>query len=117
MATGIQMLAGGAGLLILFVVVPHAGRFDLAAVTARSLLALGYLIVFGSIITFSAFVWLLQVSTPAKVSTYAYVNPVVALVLGWAVAGEALDGRSLWASALIVAAVGIITWDRSRRTT
>jgi drug/metabolite transporter (DMT)-like permease len=116
MATGIQMLAGGAGLLILFLVLPHAGRFELSAVSARSLLALGYLIVFGSIITFSAFVWLIQLSTPAKVSTYAYVNPVVALALGWAVAGEALDARSLWASALIVAAVGVITWDRSRRT-
>lgn len=116
MATGIQVLAGGAGLLLLFLVLPGATRFHLDAVTPRSLLALGYLIVFGSIITFSAFVWLIQVSTPAKVSTYAYINPVVALLLGWAVAGEALDLRSIWASALIVAAVGIITWDRSRHS-
>ncbi|MGB7211983.1 MAG: EamA family transporter [Gemmatimonadales bacterium] len=115
MATGIQMLVGGAGLFLLFLVLPGASSFHLGAVTPRSLIALVYLIVFGSIITFSAFVWLIQVSTPAKVSTYAYINPVVALLLGWAVAGEALDLRSIWASALIVAAVGIITWDRSRR--
>lgn len=115
MATGIQMLAGGVGLLALFALMPGAWRFDPAAVTGRSVLALCYLIVFGSIITYSAFVWLLQVTTPAKLSTYAYVNPVVALGLGWAIAGEALDARSIGASVLIVAAVATITWDQSRQ--
>ncbi|HEU5358620.1 MAG TPA: EamA family transporter, partial [Gemmatimonadales bacterium] len=115
MATGIQMLTGGVGLLVLFLLAPGAGQFELAAVTGRSILALCYLIVFGSIITYSAFVWLLQVTTPAKLSTYAYVNPVVALGLGWAIAGEALDARSIGASVLIVAAVATITWDQSRQ--
>ncbi|MFI5235676.1 MAG: EamA family transporter [Gemmatimonadales bacterium] len=117
MATGIQMLCGGAALVLLFAVAPGQGSVVPAAITGRSLLALGYLIVFGSLITYSAYVWLLQVSTPARVATYAYVNPVVALGLGWAVAGERLSLRSAGASALIVAAVAIITWSQSRRPT
>ena len=62
-----------------------------AAVSARSLLALGYLIVAGSLLGFSAYVFLLGATTPARVSTYAYVNPVVAVFLGWLFAGEARD--------------------------
>ena len=71
--------------------------FDVSAVSLRSALGLLYLIVFGSIVAFSAYIWLLRVSTPTRVSTYAYVNPVVAVLLGWALADEALtvrDGES-----------------------
>lgn len=114
LATALQMLTGGAFLLAAFALLPGTGAFDPAAATPRSILSLAYLILFGSIVTYSAFVWLLQVSTPARASTYAYVNPVVALVLGWAVAGEALSVVALSASALIVTAVAVITWDQSR---
>ena len=114
LATGLQMLTGGAFLLLAFLVFPGAGHFDPGAATTRSVLSLLYLIVFGSIVTYSTFVWLLQATTPARSSTYAYVNPVVALVLGWAVAGEALSAAALGASALIVASVAVITWDQSR---
>ena len=80
----------------------------------RSVLALGYLIIFGSLLGFSAYIWLLCVAPPARVGTYAYVNPVVALVLGWALAGEPITLRTLVASAVIVAAVALVITARQR---
>ena len=81
----------------------------------RSLLSLLYLIVFGSLLGYSAYVWLLRVATPALASTYAYVNPVVAVFLGWLLAGERITGRVVLASAIIVGAVALITSARARR--
>ena len=78
------------------------------AVSARSLVSLAYLIVFGSLLGFSAYVWLLRATTPARVSTYAYVNPVVAVFLGWAFAGEAVTLRIALATIAIVASVALI---------
>jgi drug/metabolite transporter (DMT)-like permease len=109
LATAMQMLAGGAILLLLSVVTGEPWRFDVHAVSLRSALGLLYLIVFGSIVAFSAYIWLLRVSTPARVSTYAYVNPVVAVLLGWALAGEALTMRIGVAAAVIVSGVALIT--------
>jgi drug/metabolite transporter (DMT)-like permease len=91
MWVAMQMLAGG-GLLV-----PAAGLagewrdFHPGAVSARSALALLYLVVFGALVAYTAYIWLLSVSTPARVGTYAYVNPVVALLLGWALADEPLS--------------------------
>jgi drug/metabolite transporter (DMT)-like permease len=113
---GMQMLAGGAMLLPLSITLGELGRLDLGAVSLKSLLALAYLIVFGALLAFSAYIWLLGVSTPARVSTYAYVNPVVALLLGWALAGEPLTPRSLAAAGIIVGSVVVITGGDSRRT-
>ncbi len=76
---------------------------------------MGYLIVFGSLVAFSAYVWLIQVATPAQVATYAYVNPVVAVLLGWAFAGEALTRSMMVAAAIIVAAVVLITLPKRAR--
>ncbi len=109
LATSMQMLAGGALLAVLGVFTGDWARFDPANVTSRSLWALAYLIVFGSWIGFSAYVWLLRVTTPARVSTYAYVNPVVALVIGWGLGNESLDARTLIAACVIIAAVAVIT--------
>jgi drug/metabolite transporter (DMT)-like permease len=109
LATGMQMIAGGAGLLIVGVVAGEVPRLHVEAVSLRSALALVYLILFGAIVAYSAYIWLLQVSTPARVSTYAYVNPVVAVILGWALAGEELSGRMLMAAVVIVAGVAMIT--------
>ena len=109
LSTGMQMLAGGAALLAVSVALGEPAEFTLAAVSLRSLLGFLYLIVFGSILAFSAYIWLLQVSTPARVSTYAYVNPVVAVLLGWAFANEALTPRMLVAAAVIVSGVALIT--------
>lgn len=114
LGTAMQMLGGGVGLAIAGLVAGEGSRLDLAAASARSLWALGYLVVFGSLVGFTAYIWLLRVSTPALVSTYAYVNPVVAVLLGWAFAGEALTPRTLLAAGVIVGAVVLITTVRSR---
>jgi drug/metabolite transporter (DMT)-like permease len=109
LATGMQMLTGGALLLVAGVVTGELSGLDPAAFSTRSILALVYLIVFGALIGYSAYVWLLRVTTPAVASTYAYVNPVVAVFLGWSLAGEALTARIMVASAVIVGAVALIT--------
>lgn len=114
--TGMQMLAGGALLLVAGAATGELVRLDPAAVSVRSLLALAYLIVFGAIVGFTAYVWLLRVVDPAKVATHAFVNPIVAVVLGWALADEALTPRILSAAAVIVVAVAMITAARRRRT-
>lgn len=109
LATAMQMLAGGAAMLVVSTVLGEPWAFHLEAVSLRSALGLVYLIVLGSIVAFSAYIWLLRVSTPARVSTYAYVNPVVAVLLGWALAGEALTPRMVVAATVIVAGVALIT--------
>jgi drug/metabolite transporter (DMT)-like permease len=102
------MIAGGVWLLLLGLVTGQAGRLTLAALSAKSLVSLAYLIVFGSLVGFTAYIWLLGVTTAARVSTYAYVNPVVAVLLGWAFAGEAMTLRTALAAGVIVAAVALI---------
>ena len=109
LATGMQMLAGGALLLLVGSATGEWARFDYRAVSLRSLAALGFLIAFGSLIGFTAYTWLLRATTVARASTYAYVNPAVAVFLGWALAGEALTPRTLLAAGVIVAAVVVIT--------
>ncbi len=109
MGTAIEMLAGGALLMMVALVRGELTRFDPAAVSLRSGLALGYLILFGAIVGFSCYIWLLKVTTPARASTYAYVNPIVAVFLGWALASEPLSPRTLIAAPMIIAAVVLIT--------
>jgi len=115
LGTAMEMLAGGALLTLLGLAVGEAGAVDLGAVSSRSFLSLLYLIVFGSLVGFTAYTWLLGVSTPARVSTYAYVNPVVAVLLGWAFAGEPLTPRMALAAAVIVGAVAAITSGQAAR--
>ncbi len=107
-ATAAQMIGGGALLWLLGLAVGEGSRLDLAAVSPRSLISLAYLIVFGSLVGFSAYVWLLRATTPARVSTYAYVNPVVAVLLGWLFAGEAVTPRIALATVAIVGSVALI---------
>jgi drug/metabolite transporter (DMT)-like permease len=95
LGTGMEMLAGGLGLLLLGTLVGEWGRLDLGAVSTRSLLGLGYLIFFGSLVGFAAYTWLLRVAPTALVSTYAYVNPLVAILLGNWLASEPLTPRVL----------------------
>lgn len=115
LSTGMQMLAGSAGLLLTGLLSGEAARVHLDAVTLKSALALLYLIGFGSIIGFTAYVWLLQVVTPSKVATYAYVNPVVAVLLGVTLGGETLGPRTILATAIIVASVVTITSESRMR--
>jgi drug/metabolite transporter (DMT)-like permease len=114
LSAGMQMLAGGASLTLAGLVGGEASQLAASVPSVRSLLALLYLIVFGSLLAFTAFTWLLQVSTPGRVATYAYVNPVVAVTLGWAVAGEPFGLRHLAASAVIIGGVALITATRRR---
>ena len=100
-------------MFILSVVTGEPMRFDPAGVSTRSILGFIYLTAIGSLVGFTAYIWLLNVQPASRVSTYAYVNPVVAVFLGWALAGEALTLRTAIASAIIIAAVAVITTARS----
>jgi drug/metabolite transporter (DMT)-like permease len=104
-----QMIWGGAGLLLAGTLLGEPFRTDWSRVSGRSLAALGYLIVFGSWIGFSDYVWLLKASTPSRVSTYAYVNPVIAVFLGWALLGESVNADMIWGALVILAGVITIT--------
>jgi len=105
LATAMEMLGGGALLLVAGGVKGEWSTLDPSSFSPQSIAALLYLAAFGSLVAFSAYVWLLRVSTPAKVSTYAYVNPIVAVALGWLVLDERLTTDTFVASALIVVAV------------
>jgi drug/metabolite transporter (DMT)-like permease len=100
-----QMIMGGAVLGVAAVVAGELPDVRVGEMTARSLGSLLYLIVFGSLIAYSAYVWLLRVTTPARVGTYAYVNPVIALVLGWAFAGEPIGWGAVVAAVVILGSV------------
>lgn len=112
-AAALQMLAGGVGLFVASAVTGEWAGFEPANVTWKSMAAWAYLVLFGSLVAFSAYTYILKVSTPAKVATYAYVNPIVAVALGW-LAGEAVTARTLVGSIIIIAAVAFITQARTR---
>jgi drug/metabolite transporter (DMT)-like permease len=114
MATGMEMIGGAVSLAVVGTLAGDWSRLDVGAITLRSWLSLGYLIVFGSVVAFSAYVWLLKVSTPSKVATYAYVNPVVAVLLGVWLGAETLAPSTLGAAAVILVAVILITTERAR---
>jgi len=109
MMTAIQMLVGGVFVGVIGIMIGELSTFHIAAVSARSFAAWVYLLIVGSLIGFTAFVFLLRVSTAARVATYAYVNPVVAVILGWLLANEAISARMLVAAAIIVGGVALIT--------
>jgi drug/metabolite transporter (DMT)-like permease len=115
MATAMEMIAGGTLLWLVGLAFGEGARLELSAVSLRSLLSLVYLIVFGSLLGFSAYIWILKVSTPARVSTYAYVNPIVAVSLGALFAGESITARVALAALVIVSAVALIITARSRQ--
>jgi drug/metabolite transporter (DMT)-like permease len=116
LATGMQSLAGGFLLVILGLLFGEGTQIHWDSFSDRSLLSLSYLIVFGSLIGFSAYVWLLKQVTPSKVSTYAYVNPVIAVLLGGLLGGEELTARTFLSAAVIISAVMIVTLKPSKRT-
>jgi drug/metabolite transporter (DMT)-like permease len=109
LATSMEMLSASAVLVLVSCFTGDIARFDVASVSAASWWSLGYLVVLGSLVGFSAYTWLLRVSTPSKVATYAYVNPIVAVALGWAFAGERLTAGTFAAAALLLGAVMLIT--------
>lgn len=116
LGTAMQMLTGGALLLLVSAFSGEMWSFDISTVSAVSFASLLYLIVFGSLIAFTSYIWLLKESTPARVSTYAYVNPVIAVFIGWLLAGELLNARIGIAAAIIVAGVALITAVKARQS-
>jgi len=113
LAAGMSLLAGGVLLVVVGLVIGE--RITRDAFSPRAIASLAYLVVFGSLVAFASYVWLMKVSTPSRVSTYAFVNPIVALVLGWIFANESLSPRTLTAAGLLVGGVAAIVITPSRR--
>ncbi len=109
MSSGAQMLCGGVFLTITAGGMGEFHRFHPLQVSRAAWIALAYLVVFGSIIAFTAYVWLIHHESPTRVGTYAYVNPVVAVILGYFFAGEAIGPRTLLGTLLVLVSVVIIT--------
>jgi drug/metabolite transporter (DMT)-like permease len=107
-STGWQMLLGGLVVTAAGLVAGETSGLDAGEFSVRSLLALAYLVVFGSWVAFTAYGWLLQNAPISKVATYAYVNPVVAIALGWLVLGESITPLTLLAAAVIVGSVALV---------
>lgn len=114
LATGLQMVLGAVVLTLMGGVVGEFGRFDPAAVSDRSFVAMVYLTLIGSLVAFSTFAWLLRVAPVPKVATYAYVNPIVAVILGFLILGEPITPRALVAGGIVVVAVALIVTARGR---
>jgi drug/metabolite transporter (DMT)-like permease len=112
-ATAVQMTGGCAGLLAVGAL--RGESLDPGGVSVTSLVAWGYLVVFGSVVAFTAFSWLLTVAPVSQVSTYAYVNPVVAVLLGALVAGEAVGPATLVGGGITVLAVALVVLEEGRR--
>jgi drug/metabolite transporter (DMT)-like permease len=112
--TGWQMLLGGVVISVAGLVAGEAGDFRLSTFSAESVAALAYLVLIGSIVAFSAYAWLLQNVPVSKVSTYAYVNPAIAIFLGWLVLGETVTPVTLIGAAVIVAAVAVVVRAEAR---
>lgn len=108
LGAAMEMVVGGVALALLGLATGEAPRVDLAAVTWRGWASLAFLALFGSIVAYSAYVWLLKVARPELVATYAFVNPVVAVMLGVALAGETFTPLTGAAAALIVVAVALV---------
>src|SRR6266478_3910766 len=108
LGVAMQSLAGGVCLWIAGILLGEVGALHLGAITARSWAALGYLIVFGSMVGFTAYIYILKKSTATRVATYAFVNPVVALFLGWLLIGESINLRTVIAAVVILTAVLLV---------
>jgi drug/metabolite transporter (DMT)-like permease len=117
LTTGMEMLGGGALLLIVGAVTGELAHTDIHRISNASAVGLLYLITFGSLLGFTSYIWLLDKVSPARLGTYAYVNPIVAVLLGWAIAGERLSIRTGVAAAIVICAVALITTARSTATT
>jgi drug/metabolite transporter (DMT)-like permease len=114
-SSGAQMLVGGLMLAVVASALGELHGFDPGSVSLKAWVALLYLIVAGSIIGFTAYVWLIHHESPTKVGTYAYVNPVVAVLLGYFVGGEALGLRTVLGSLCILVSVVVITTTRGKK--
>lgn len=106
--TGTALVTGGVALLAFAGFIGEIGALDVTRVSPRSVVSLVYLIVFGSLIAFTCYIWLLRVASPARVGSYAFVNPVVAVLIGWGVGGESVSPRVLASGILILGGVWLV---------
>lgn len=113
LTAGMQMLSGSLALFVVGILRGEWSRFEPSAVSQTSVLALFYLLIFGSLIGFTAYSWLLKNAQPSIVATYAYINPVIAVLLGWSIAGESLTAQMLIGAFVIVVSVALITAHKS----
>lgn len=109
LTTGMEMLCGGISLLVFGTLMGDWGKLELTHVSPKAVISLVYLVMFGSLIGFTAYMWLLKHTAPTKAATYAYVNPIVAVILGWWLNHEPLSWRTAIAAAVIVTGVVFIT--------
>jgi drug/metabolite transporter (DMT)-like permease len=116
LTSAVEMTCAGVALAVLGGLGGEFGRIDLSGDVGGSLLAVGYLIVFGSLIAYTAYEWLLRNAPPRIAGTYAFVNPVVAVLLGWWLLDEALTGRTGLAAAIVAGAVALIVLGRQDRS-
>lgn len=116
LANGMEMFTGGVLLALLAAATGEPSRFDPSGISMRSALAVLYLLIAGSLIGFTVYIWLVKHAAPAMVGTYAYVNPVVAVLLGWTIADEPITSRTLVAGVVILVSVAIITSAPSARS-
>jgi drug/metabolite transporter (DMT)-like permease len=115
LSTAWQMLLGGAGMVVVGLVAGEAGDVGAGTFALDSVLAFAYLVTFGSLLAFTAYVWLLQNAPISTVATYAYVNPVIAIVLGWAILSEEITPLVVAGAAVIVASVAAVVREESGR--
>jgi drug/metabolite transporter (DMT)-like permease len=115
LGTGMEMLAGAGGLLLAGSLTGEWSRLDLAGISARSLWGLAYLVIFGSLVGFASYTWLLRAAPTPLVSTYAYVNPLVAIFIGNLLAAEPLTLRTLLAAGVILGSVALINLGRFKK--
>ncbi len=113
LTTGMEMIGGGVLLLVVGTLAGEFSHLDIRGISNASAFGLLYLITFGSLVGFTSYIWLLDKVSPARLGTYAYVNPIVAVLLGWAIAGERLSIRTGVAAAIVICAVALITTARS----
>jgi drug/metabolite transporter (DMT)-like permease len=117
MKAAVQMLAAGiAAMLVAFLTKEHQ-NFSFSQISATSLIALIYLIVMGSLVAYMAYIWLLSVKPPSLVGTYAYVNPIVAVFLGWSIASEKISTQQIIALSVILAGVLLVNWSKDKKKT
>src|SRR3954468_4296852 len=109
MSTALQMIAGSVSLFLVATVLGELPTLHFAEITIKSFLGWGYLVTCGGLIGFTAYAYVLRETTPAKATTYAYVNPVVAVLLGWAFAREPISARTIAAAGIILAGVAMIS--------
>ena len=114
MAAAMSLLAGAVMLFLAGTVTGEAAKFDLAFISVKSLAALGYLAIAGSLVAYLAYFWLLKRFPPTLIATHTYVNPVVALILGWSIAGEVFNSRFVLGGVVVITAIALVGRATSR---